>query len=334
MPFRVEARALARRSVGEGAHRYTWALATMLLVPVPRVSVILPVRDREGCVARAIRSVLAQEFRDFELIVVDDGSTDGTCRVVESFGEAVTLLGQPARGVYAARNLGVRHANGELIAFIDSDDAWRAGKLALQVPLMDRPEVGLVFGDTAHVGTDYAPTGRTSFRVAPPSRGRVAEAFVRCNFIPTVTVLVRRRCLDEIGGFSEAQPLSADLLAWFRIAQRHELDYVEQAVADYTVHEGGISFDHGRAVAARIALFRDELAQTSDSATRAIIRRLLFNLALSLAAAAVRGRARNTPGAFRLARRTLRENGGPAAACWTAVWIVQRLRASGRISFA
>jgi glycosyltransferase involved in cell wall biosynthesis len=138
-------------------------------VPDPLVSVILAVYNREGSVARAIASVLEQTYRQLELIVVDDGSTDGTRAVVESFGAPVTLITQAHAGVYPARNRGLRHARGELVAFIDSDDAWLSDKLEAQVPLMRRREVGLVFGDAVHVTApkEGAPrTGLTSFRVA------------------------------------------------------------------------------------------------------------------------------------------------------------------------
>jgi glycosyltransferase involved in cell wall biosynthesis len=97
--------------------------------------VILAVYNREGSVARAITSVLAQTYRHVELIVVDDGSTEGTRDVVERFAATVTLITQSHAVVYAARNLGLRHARGELVAFIDSDDAWLPDKLAAQVPL-------------------------------------------------------------------------------------------------------------------------------------------------------------------------------------------------------
>src|SRR5204862_1438630 len=131
-----------------------------------------------------------------------------------------------------------------------------------------------------------------------------ADRFAWCNFVPTCTVLARRACLAETGGFSEVSALSADYLAWFRIALRHELDYVARPVAEYTVHAEGISFDLGRALAARIALFSAELAQTAEPATRALLRRLLFNLALHLALAGLRGRAHNVPHPLQFAWRT------------------------------
>ncbi|HEX2092345.1 MAG TPA: glycosyltransferase [Longimicrobiaceae bacterium] len=262
----------------------------------PLVSVILPVYNRAGCVERAIRSVLAQTYRPLELIVVDDGSTDGTREVVERFGASLTLLVQEHSGAYAARNLGLRHARGELIAFVDSDDAWLPDRLAVQVPLMHRPEVGLVFGDVIHVSAPRADAprlGRTSFAVAPPRRGRAARQFAWCNFVPTCTVLVRRTCLEEVGGFATTVPFSADYLAWLRISLRHEVDFVGRPVAEYTVHPDGISFDLGRSLAARITLFSEELRRTRDPEPRAVLERLLFNLSLHLVLAVLRGRARN-----------------------------------------
>jgi glycosyltransferase involved in cell wall biosynthesis len=238
------------------------------------------------------------------------------------------LIAQAHAGVYAARNRGLTHARGELVAFIDSDDAWLSDKLAAQVPLMRRPEVGLVFGDAVHVTTpnEGAPrTGLTSFRVAPPWRGRAADRFAWYNFVPTCTVLVRRSCLEETGGFSEASELSADYLAWFRIALRHELDYVDRPVAEYTVHAGGISFDLGRSLAARIDLFSAELSRTTDPPTRAVLRRLLFNLSLRLAFAVPRGRARNISHPLRHALRTASRVASLEAAPWTAAFAVDQL---------
>jgi glycosyltransferase involved in cell wall biosynthesis len=296
------------------------------LVNRPLVSVILPVRDRAWCVARAIRSVLAQTYQELELIVVDDGSTDGTREIVESFGSAVKLLTQSHKGVYAARNVALRHARGELIAFIDSDDAWYPEKLALQVPLFERAEVGLVYGDTVHVTRDLQPLGRRSFQLAPPLRGWAARGFAASVFIPMITAVVRRSALEEIGGFPESHQLSTDMLVWFRVALRHQVDYVDVAVADYTVHSGGISAELGRALAARIELFQAELAQTSDRATRKLLRRILFTLALRLAFAAFRGAARNRSEAFAIARRTLATVAGIEAGYWSMALIAHEVK--------
>jgi len=300
------------------------------------VSVILPVYNRERTVARAIDSVLAQTYRPLELIVVDDGSTDGTRGVLEGFGPRITVIEQSHDGPYVARNVGLRHARGSLVAFVDSDDAWLPDRLACQAPLLERPEVGLVFGDAIHVtspGPGATRTGLTCFRVSPPRRGRVAHHFAWYNFVPTVTVLVRPRCLEEAGGFSEACALSADYLTWFRIALRHELDYVARPVAEYTVHADGISYDLARALRARIQLFSAELARTSDPSTRALLRRLLFHLALSLALAAMRGRAHSVSDPLRLAWRTAAMVARVEAGPWAAAFAVNQVRGRARRLF-
>ena len=294
----------------------------------PLVSVILVVRDRAWCVGRAISSVLAQSYANLELIVVDDGSTDGTCAAVERFGDGLRFFPRSPEGPYEARNFALKQARGELIAFIDSDDSWRPDKLAAQVPLIRRPEVGIVFGDTLHLAAahDGAPrTGRTSFRVSPPSRGRVAAELAWSNFIPTCTVLVRRSCLEAIGGFNTSSRIAADYPAWFRIALDHEIDHVDAIVADYTVHRRGISFDLGRSLAARIALFAAELERATDEKARALIRRLLFNLSLPLGLAVLRGRAGHVESPALLAWRTGARAAGPRALGWTAAFAVRQV---------
>jgi glycosyltransferase involved in cell wall biosynthesis len=301
---------------------------------MPDVSVILSVYNREQSVARAIRSVLAQTVPSRELIVIDDGSTDRTRDVLDSFGSAITVIAQPHAGAYAARNRGLRAARGELIAFIDSDDAWLPDRLASQMALMERPEVGLVFGDVVHVRPGDPRRRITSFQVAPPRRGRVAAQFAWCNFVPTVTVLARRRCLEEAGGFSEEVPLSCDYLMWFRIALRHELDFVDRVVAEYTLSPDSISADLGRSIEARIQLFSGELTRTTEPATRKILRRLLFNLSWSLALAALRKRARSVSRPLRRARSTAMAAGRLEAGPWTAAFALNQLRIRTRRLFS
>jgi glycosyltransferase involved in cell wall biosynthesis len=285
----------------------------------PLVSVILAVYNRSASIARAVESVLAQTYTQIELIVVDDGSTDATPAVLEGFGSRITLLRQPQRGVYAARNLALRQARGELVAFLDSDDVWRPHKLDQQVPLFDRDRVGLVFGD-ARVVTLTGPTPRTQFQITPPRRGRVLEHFAYGNFVPTITVVARREAL----GLFEDVPLAADYLAWFRVAQHHELDYVDDIVADYTVHPAGISQDLGRSLEARIALFARELDRTTDPRTRVVIQRVLASLSALLATAVLRGRARSVARPLQLAWRTMTRTGGP----WRTAALALRLAVS------
>lgn len=299
----------------------------------PLVSVILPVYNRESSITRAIESVLNQTYRRLELIVIDDGSTDGTIHMLERFGSRIIVLTQAHAGAYVARNLGRSHARGELVAFIDSDDVWLPTRLSSQLPLMQRQEVGLVFGNAIHV-PPRSRTSLTCFRVSPPRRGRVAGEFAWSNFVPTVTVLVRRSCLDEVNGFPLTSALSADYLTWFRIALRHDLDYVDAPLAEYTVHPNGMSSDLGRSIEARIGLFSDELAHTNDRATRSVLRRLIFNLSLHLALAAIRGRARNVAHPLHLAWRTAATVAPFKACAWTAAFAMHQVRIRTRRLFS
>ena len=257
----------------------------------PLISALLPVHNRAQWVGRAVESVLAQRHARVELIVIDDGSTDETAAALERFGEQLVLVQQPRRGAYAARNLGLRHARGELIAFIDSDDRWYPDRLARQLPLLDASDVGLVFGNAVLIDHRVPTRARrrlTAFQITPPRRGWVTRHFAYGNFVPTSSVLVRRGCLQELGGFPETPPLSADYLTWFRISVRHRFDYVPEPVFEYAVHAGGISSDLVKSLHARIQLFTSLLTDTIESRTANELRRVLFHLHLSLAVAWLR----------------------------------------------
>jgi len=195
-----------------------------------RVTVILPVFNREHIVGRAIESALSQTYKAAEIIVVDDGSTDGTRAVLEKFGDQLTVLTQPNQGPYPARNLALRHAHGDYIAFLDADDAWLPGKLEKQVSVLDsKPEVGLVFGNGE---LQYERKSARSdvpaafFETEAPSRGWIFPALVDTNFIPQSSVLVRRTCLEQTGPFFEI-PLSADYHKWLQISLNHQFDYLD-----------------------------------------------------------------------------------------------------------
>jgi glycosyltransferase involved in cell wall biosynthesis len=299
----------------------------------PLVSVVLPTYNRAPWVGRAIASVLDQTHERLELIVVDDGSTDETPDVLARFGSRITVLSQPHSGAYAARNLGVRHAAGELIAFIDSDDAWHPDRLSSQLPAMERPEVGLVYGDARRLrpsGHGDAGGRRTCFAAVPPRRGRVADGFAWANFVPTLTVLVRRSCLEAVDGFPESHDVSADYLTWFRIAAIAEIDYVDRVIADYTVHDAGISQDLGHSLEARIGLFSAELRRSGDPAERAVLERLLFNLGLHLALAVVRGRAGSVTRPLGLARIAVRSAASRRTAAWTTAFFLRQARVRSR----
>lgn len=199
---------------------------------LPLVSVVLPTYERADVLRGAIGSVLGQTFTDFELFVVDDGSTDGTAAVVESFDDSrVRYFHQPNRGVSAARNHALRKARGRYVAFIDSDDVWRADKLQRQIEaLHGLPEtVGLLYGGVRDLERD----GSTVLHV-PTHRGDLeCELGVRNVIHGTSGVLMRRAVIATVGFFDEEIPAAEDWDYWFRAARFTSVDYIEEPMIEY-----------------------------------------------------------------------------------------------------
>jgi len=251
----------------------------------------MPVYNRAAWVARSVESVFAQSYPRIELLVVDDGSTDDTRRVLETFGSRLTVLTQQHAGESVARNLALEHARGDFVAFIDSDDVWYPHRLACQLPLMGQPEVGLVFGDAVLVEYDGTKPPRrlprTFFDHTPPSRGRVSSEFARGCFVPFSSVLARRRCFARLGGFTPGY-VAADYLKWFEISTHYELDYVDTPVFEYSIHAGGLTYDLVSTLDDRIKSFAAAIERTPDAYAKHQLRRILFNQELHRAIAHLR----------------------------------------------
>lgn len=164
-----------------------------------RVSIIMPAFNAEPFIREAIESVLAQTYRDYELIVVDDGSTDGTLAAVETYRSGTQVLRQPHAGAVAARNYGIRQSAGELVAFLDADDLWLPGFLDAVVEAFDaRAEVGAAYAWLRYIDPDGQPLpGGTQDRLWPDV---LAQALHHCFAVPS-TLVVRRSRLDQVGLF-------------------------------------------------------------------------------------------------------------------------------------
>jgi len=254
----------------------------------PLVSIVMPVYSRENLVPRAVESVLAQTYSNWEFLVVDDGSNDGTRRVLEGYGERLKITTQANAGAYAARNLALEQAQGELIAFIDSDDAWYPQRLECQIPLLEKPACGLVYGNAALVeyrsGTACA-LPQTFFDLFPPYRGRSLKTLRQANCIPQSSVLVRRECFEKLGGFSMTSPTGADYAKWVQIARHCEVDYVAECVIEYAFHPGNISRGAVQSYFAPVKLFEELIDPAADPSAQEEMRRfaLYFEWNLSLA---------------------------------------------------
>lgn len=199
-----------------------------------RVTVIIPTYNRAHLIGETIESVLAQMYDCFELVVVDDGSTDGTADVVRSFGDWVRYLWQPNSGHPAsARNLGITASASEFVAFVDSDDTWLPPKLAHQLALMDEhPESDLVFSDAAFVDSDGEPfPGVSTFLAEARWNGEPSLAeLIKRNFVPSPTPLVRRSALERVGTFDPSLH-HEDYDLWLRITARGQMSCVPKVLA-------------------------------------------------------------------------------------------------------
>ena len=170
---------------------------------MPKVSIIIPTYNRKDLLLEALSSVFTQQYTDFEIIVVDHGSTDGTAAWVrETYGPRVRCLELPYCPLPACpRNAGIAAALGSYIAFLDSDDIWLPNKLALQVQALESaPQAGWSYGNARRFGDpsqeNVLEIGRWQFHT-----GRVFNYLLEGNFIPTCTVMVRKSCLEEVGSF-------------------------------------------------------------------------------------------------------------------------------------
>jgi glycosyltransferase involved in cell wall biosynthesis len=218
------------------------------------VSVVMPTFNRRPLIARAIASALDQTYRQLELIVIDDGSTDGTEALVVSLGDPrIVYRYQENRGQSSARNLGLRLARGEFIAFLDSDTTWVPSMLERLVGLIARcPEVELAYGYSVRPGARRARSSR------PPSlpSGWVTRELLQRNFVCSNSVLLRQRLLERTGLFDESLRSAEDYDLWLRASVAGRFVYDPTLCAYDPVTPGSVSTDLPRNFAANERILR------------------------------------------------------------------------------
>lgn len=210
-------------------------------MPTPRVSVIIPVYNRASFVAEAVDSILAQTFEDFEIVIVDDGSQDGSPDLIrERYGDnpKISLVTQKNKGVAAARNTAIQHARGEYIALQDSDDVSRPDRLELQMTALDRcPEAVLCFGDILHNGGDW--NGWREFEIGGFRDSSGFSLVMPRNLIPGPTVVMKKSAALEAGLFDESFVSYSDWELWIRMLAVSPAVCLNRILCDYRVHGEG-----------------------------------------------------------------------------------------------
>lgn len=205
------------------------------------VSVVIPAYNHERFVVAAVTSALEQTRPPLEVIVVNDGSTDGTVDRLATFGAAVTVISQPNAGVSRARNVGIAATSADLVAFLDADDEWLPTKLERQLSAYAAdPDLGLVHCAVEDIDAE----GRVLDRHLDGMSGWVADELLLFRR-PVVLgggsgVVLPRGVLDEVGGFDERLSTSADWDLFYRVARRHRIGFVPEVLLRYRLHGGNM----------------------------------------------------------------------------------------------
>ncbi|MEC4813034.1 MAG: glycosyltransferase family A protein [Scytonema sp. PMC 1069.18] len=218
------------------------------MVVSPKVSVIVPAYNVRSYIKDALNSLERQSFNDFEAIVVDDGSVDGTTLEVKSYTERDSrfiLLQKQNGGLSSARNYGIRHARGEYIALLDGDDVYHPDKLANHVQRLDRTsEVGVVYSASRAIRNDGSPT--LIHISGKPVKPDPLLALLCKNFVGHGSNAVFRRCLcEEVGEFDEELRSCEDLDFWMRVAEKRRWNFYRETriLCYYRVRPSGLSFN-------------------------------------------------------------------------------------------
>lgn len=242
------------------------------------VSVIIPSYNRSATLMRAIESVFAQDYPIAEIIVVDDHSTDGTRALLESLDDRVTwFVNETNMGSQHSRNRGVAASTGEFVAFLDSDDIWRADKIRLQIEAVGaRAEACVTCGYR-----QFGAEGDRSF--VPPAEIRLETAFVHNIIGPTSNILVSRSIIDAVGPFDAAMPSCQDWEFFVRVMERYPIIGVRDILTSQDTGSGSrISNNRAKVVSGHQTLYRRARA-TREYRSMSLPRRLAVRARQELA---------------------------------------------------
>lgn len=287
-------------------------------------TVIIPAYNQGHYLAQAIESVLAQTYDDFEIVVVDDGSTDDTAQIAQGFDDPrLRYVYQDNQGLSAARNTGIAHARGRYLTFLDSDDLFLPQKLALLAGRMDEEtELGLVAGIAIPIDERGEPIGKP-FDQNPPSDGR---QLLLHNPLHVGSVLLRRTWQEKVGLFDQSLRSYEDWDMWLRLALAGcPMGWVDRPVSQYRFHTEQMTRDGSQMTTATFAVLDNLFARSDLPSDWRDMRDLAYSRAYLRAAAQAYRNADYTAGADHLLRATgldpsLMQEGGEPLAAHLAAW--------------
>jgi glycosyltransferase involved in cell wall biosynthesis len=232
---------------------------------MPLISVIIPAYNAQKTIRETIESVLNQTFKDFELIVIDDGSQDSTVEIVSAFSDPrLRLFSYPNAGVSATRNRGLAQANSEFISFLDADDLWTPDKLEAQLKaLQANPQAAVAYSWTDWIDESsqfLRPGGRITVN------GNVYDKLLLRDFVESGSnPLIRRQALAQVGGFEQSVSPAEDWDMWLRLAACYEFVIVPSPQILYRISPGSASFDVWKMETASLQVIERAFAQAPES---------------------------------------------------------------------
>ncbi|MFQ5848746.1 MAG: glycosyltransferase [Candidatus Methylomirabilales bacterium] len=243
---------------------------------MPAVSVIIPTYNRKALLLEALTSVFAQTYRDYEVIVVDDESTDGTREALMPFGERIRYI-SPAPSAAIARNRGIHQSRAPYVAFLDSDDLWEPDFLAVTMRyLKENPHVALVC-----TACRMIPGGRKEPRIRKRVvAGNLFPFLLRQSFINTSAVVAKRECLEKVGCFDENLPTAEDYDMWLRLTSAFPVAFLNVALARRRKHAESLSGN--RVLLKESALRAVESLYHRTKIPRSVYQRLRSDLYISM----------------------------------------------------
>ncbi len=209
-----------------------------------KVSIIIPTYNHASYLPDAIKSVLSQTFKNFEIIVVNDGSTDNTVDVLQPYMGMIKYIYKDNGGLSSARNVGIRNSTGEYIVFLDADDMLMPDKLKIQSVILDEnPDIGMVYSDEYIIYGDDKDKKYTARDGRQLPSGNIFKDLFLESFIAVMTAMVRRTCFDRIGFFDESLLCNEDDDMWLRIATQWSILFSDYRSAIRRIHSSNMSRD-------------------------------------------------------------------------------------------
>ena len=229
---------------------------------MPKVSIIIPTYNTANYISEAVDSALAQTYPDSEIIVVDDGSTDGTRQLLESYGHRIRYIYQDNQGVSTARNKGVQEAQGEYMAFLDADDIWYPDKIMKEVSVAEQNlQVPLFFSDAESFnekgllkssnmpprdalyekGSFRYQISKTRLNDGAVIQGDFYKDLLLGNFVTLSTAFIRKEYLEQAGGFNKGLSVNADYDLWLRISRTKPILCINHVTTRYRVRDDSMS---------------------------------------------------------------------------------------------